>query len=87
MSHRTSADHPVRRGHDPGDHLRRVVAAQLELMAEDVRRLTLALHELSRSEGTRRRSGPVPGPVGPVPPPVAAPPAAVPDARPGAAAA
>ncbi|GAA4983383.1 hypothetical protein [Kitasatospora paranensis] len=82
MSHRTSADHPVRRGHDPGDHLRRVAAAQMELMAEDVRRLALALHELSRREGTRRPSGPMVGPVGAVPPPVAAP-----DSRPDPAAA
>ncbi|MFD9124782.1 hypothetical protein [Kitasatospora sp. NPDC059571] len=54
MNHRTNPDHPVRRGHDPGDHLRRVAAAQMEMMAEDVRRLTLALHELSRHERARR---------------------------------
>ncbi|MEV4557956.1 hypothetical protein AB0K51_13270 [Kitasatospora sp. NPDC049285] len=65
MSHRASTDYPVRRGHEPGDQLRRVASAQLELMAQDVRRLTLALHDLSGRERARRgapaqRRGPHP---------------------------
>ncbi|MFE6746449.1 hypothetical protein ACFVGM_11400 [Kitasatospora purpeofusca] len=67
MTHHTSVDRPVRRGHDRGEHSPRVSAAQMALMAEDLRRLTLALHDLSRHErhwhAARRavgRSGAVP---------------------------
>ncbi len=50
MSHRAGANRPVRRRHDLNKQPCRIAAAQMELMAEAVRRLTLALHELSLHE-------------------------------------
>ncbi|MCG6494315.1 hypothetical protein [Kitasatospora sp. A2-31] len=64
MNHRTGADQPSRRGQDRGDRPGRAAVAQLELMAEDIRRLTLALHDLSRHERSRHeRSRHPAGPV------------------------